>query len=182
MLKAIAKAVLRIMQDQRGLMSFFIDVLVGLAEDNVYKQMGIQTKEYSKLVKEAKEATGSPHLLAFVGLLTAIIEKGPAAGQANHDAITAYMERVKHLSPTELNERARLCKQAKCYNEQDEKLYLEMGRCPMRRRASTAVAARAAAGGVFATPLSESETEDEPQQSAVPLPKRFHRVPPPADL
>ena len=120
------------MQDQRDLMSCCIDVLIGPAEDNVFAQMANQTKEYSRRSKEEKETMGSPHLLAFVGMLTAIIDKGPSVGQANHEAVKSYMEQVKHMQPAELNEHVRLCKQAKCYNMHDKKIFLELSRCPVR--------------------------------------------------
>ncbi len=129
--KTMVKALLRILQDQRDLASCCIDVLIGPAGDSVFKQMSGKTKEYSKLSKEAKETSGTPHLFAFVGLIMAIIENGPSVGQANYETIKAYAEQVKHMAQAEMNEQVRLCKQARCYNEQDRKFFLEMGRCPV---------------------------------------------------
>jgi hypothetical protein len=131
-LKAIVKGLLRAMQDNRDLMSCCIDVLIGPESDSIFAQMSTQTSEYSKLSKAEKESHGSPHLLAFVGLLEAIIAKGPVVGQANFEAISAYNEQVKGYTPTQLNDHVRLCKQAKGYKAENKKLYLEMGRCPVR--------------------------------------------------
>ncbi len=138
-LKAIVKGLLRSMQDNRDLMRCCIDVLIGKEDDDILTQMSLQTTEYPKLDKAAKEAHGLPHLLAFVGLLTAILAKGPAVGQANFEAIQAYNEEVKNFSPVQLNEHVRLCKQAKCYKAENKKLYLEMGRCPVRSEILAAV-------------------------------------------
>ena len=138
-LKSIVKALLRTMQDTRDVTSCCIDVLIGPSEDSTFKEMASQTSEYSKLDKAAKEATGSPHLLAFVGLLTAIIAKGPSVGQANYEAVVTYNEQVKHFSPLQLNEHVRLCKQARCYKSETRKLYLELGRCPARDQILAAI-------------------------------------------
>lgn len=129
LLKTIFKALLRAMQDQRDVLHCCIDVLIGPAADPVFEKMSAQTKEYSKLSKEAKEAAGSPNLLAFEGLFNAIIEKGSAVGQAKFTAIKEYSEKVAHMAPTELNHEVRLCKSAKCCDSADRKVYLELSKC-----------------------------------------------------
>jgi hypothetical protein len=101
--------------------------------------MSSQTKEWSKLDWEAKETAGPPHLLAFMGLLMAIKEAGPTVGQHNFDKITEYLESATNMSTEELNDQVRLCKAAKCYNHSDKKLFLEMGRCPVRQHILAAV-------------------------------------------
>ncbi len=138
-LKAIVKALLRTMQDTRDVTSCCIDVLIGPSEATIFQDMASQTSEYSKLDKAAKEASGSPHLLAFCGLLTAIIAKGPSVGQANYEAVVTYNEQVKHFTPLQLNEHVRLCKQARCYKSETKKLYLELGRCPAREQILVAI-------------------------------------------
>ena len=141
-LKAIVKALLRNTQDTRDVASCCIDVLIGPAEDQIFEQMANQTREYAKLDKPGKEAIGSPHLLAFVGLVAATLAKGPVViGQPAHAALTEYSERVKTMTPAQLNEHVRLCKQARCYNSAQKKIYLEVGRCPGRAELLAAVVA-----------------------------------------
>ena len=139
-LKVIAKALLRDMQDMRDVASCCIDVLIGPSDDQIFEQRPAQTKESAKLDKQEKEAAGSPHLLAFVNLLAALMAKGPTVvGQANRTTLLSYMEAVKAFTPAQLNEHVRLCKQARCYNSGQREIFLELGRCPARAEILNAV-------------------------------------------
>jgi len=102
--------------------------------------------EPDERVRQAGQAGEGGHRIPaparFAGLLAATLAKGPVAiGQTAHMALTEYMELVKITTPAQLSEHVRLCKQARCYNPGQKKIYLEVCRCPVQAEFLAAIVA-----------------------------------------
>lgn len=95
--------------------------------------MAEQTKAYGSLKQDQKKQAGPPHVLAFMGMVRAIVARGVSVGQANHEAVKQYAEQMQDKTVEEMKDEVRLCKQAKGYESGKKKLYVSiMMMCPIR--------------------------------------------------
>ena len=122
LLKIMVKSLLRCSQDQRDTTSCLVDVFLGPADSPIFDGIAGQTKAYAQLDQQAKDKVGSPHLIAFIGALDALVKKGESIGQANLEKLTTYQAKVHAMEPAELNEDVRLFRQFKCYDQKKKRL------------------------------------------------------------
>lgn len=130
-LQTIVKGTLRNMQDMRDIQNCVVDVLLGPSEDPLFEKMKEQTVAYAQLPQ--KDRDGPPHLVAFVGLVNSLVQKGPSIGAMNLQALDTYYKEVETMETDQLAEQVRMCRQIKCFQANQTRLVLEVGRSPVRR-------------------------------------------------
>lgn len=131
-LQTIVKGTLRNMQDLRDMHNCIVDVFLGPSEDPIFSTMKDQTIAYSQLPQRERE--GPPHIVAFLGLLTALTQKGVAVGAANLQALENYLKETEGMDTEQMAEAVRHCRQVKCYQASQTRLVLEISRTPVRRQ------------------------------------------------
>ena len=74
------------------------------------------------LDQKEKDAQGSPHLVATMGLVSAVVEEGDKIGAGNLKVLKRTLDKWSAMSPEELNQESRMCRQCKCWDKTKKRL------------------------------------------------------------
>ena len=124
----VLKAVLSLQQDQRSTNAVILYTLIVETASPEIEKMVEQGKAYGQLCQDQpKHQQGPPHLFVFAGLLVALQARQDSIGLKNSNLIKSMVEKWEAWELDDRADSVRLCRQAKCWDQNYRKIYLAFG-------------------------------------------------------
>ena len=130
----LMKMMLQAHQSRRSLEGILLDTFILPADSQEVTSISEQTLAYDKKVKAAGRghSLGSPHLYAWMGLISSLVKRGEKIGSATAERIAGYKAKMEEQSLEELADEVRLCKVDKVYSENMKRLTMSVERSGIR--------------------------------------------------
>lgn len=110
------------------LMAGKIRVFTVKSDSQEVNRMKEQGKAYNEMVKvNPRHKNGPPHIYQFMGLLTALKERGVAAGAKNHKLISSMTRKYEEMGLAERSSAIKLRRIAKAHDQGIKRLLLVFG-------------------------------------------------------
>lgn len=124
----IIKAILGLQQEQRSINSVILYTLIVDSSNPEVCKMIEQGKAYGQLCQEQpRHQQGPPHLFVFAGLLVGLQERKESIGIKNLNIISSMIEKWQGWDLDDKADSIRLCRQAKCWDPKNRKIFLAYG-------------------------------------------------------
>jgi hypothetical protein len=139
----IIKAILQLQQTSRTVCSTIFDVIITATELPEVVAAAAEGKKYNEMVQNPEERAqveGPPHIYIFGAFLQAMLLRGSALGQGNHEKLKAFADDFSNYTVPERAEMIRVFRVDRTYQSAKKKVTMNIEKTPIRKEFLAALA------------------------------------------